>query len=109
MPAQGQALQCGIYRAPVGHYWAERKYLSDYRDIRTFQEIYELISRESELVTSGFAGSDAATDIIEHRNPLCFESLRDYFHRMIQGLHNKSGNDIVRFKEDLKIAAKELV
>lgn len=47
--------------------------------------------------------------LIEFRNPLCFESIRDYFHTMTRSVYKKFGNDINGFKEGLKVISKELI
>ncbi len=47
--------------------------------------------------------------LMDYRSPLCFESLRDYFHTMTRGVYKKYGSDIDRFKEGLGAVAKELI
>jgi translation initiation factor 2B subunit (eIF-2B alpha/beta/delta family) len=66
------------------------------------------VQKESQLVIDFFA-SDADLRLIHFRTPLCFESIRDYFHTMTRGVYKKHGSDIGRFREGLRVVAKELI
>ncbi len=78
-------------------------------EINTLQEIHEVIKKESEEIIGHFQKEKNDHKLIEYRNPLCFESLRQYFLTMTRGVYKKCGSDIGKFKEGLKSTSKELI
>jgi hypothetical protein len=68
--------------------------LPPHSGISTLQEIYEVIQKESQLLIDSFSREGAQLKALEYRDPLCFESLRDYFHAMTRGVYKKHGSDI---------------
>jgi hypothetical protein len=53
-----------------------------------------VIQKESQLLIDSFSREGAQLKALEYRDPLCFESLRDYFHAMTRGVYKKHGSDI---------------
>ncbi len=45
--------------------------------------------------------------LIDNKNPLCFNSIKEYFLQILRVVHRKYGNDIAKFKEGLKHTSKE--
>jgi hypothetical protein len=70
--------------------------------------VYEVVQKEYQLVIDFFA-SEADLRLIDFRTPLCFESIRDYFHTMTRGVYKKHGSEIAKFREGLRAVAKELI
>ena len=45
--------------------------------------------------------------LIDNKNPLCFNSIKEYFLQILRVVHRKYGKDIAKFKEGLKHTSKE--
>lgn len=70
--------------------------------------MYEVVQKETQMVIDFFSG-EGDLGLINFRTPLCFESIRDYFHTMTRGVYKKHGSDLAKFREGLRAVAKELI
>ena len=77
-------------------------------DITTLQEIHEVIQKESQLIVAHFTNHTEDLSLIEHRTPLCFESITGYFHSMTRGVYKRHGSHIPTFKQGLEGTAAQL-
>lgn len=78
-------------------------------EITTFQEINDLIYKDTNLLIKYFEDHPHEIEFMERKNPLCLESMRDYLLRLFRVVAKVSGNDIKKFITNLKAAFRKQV
>ena len=78
-------------------------------EITTFQEINDLIYKDTNLLIKYFEDHPHEIEFMERKNPLCLESMRDYLLRLFRVVSNVTGNLIKNFITNLKAAFRKQV
>ena len=68
--------------------------LIDRPNIETFQEMNDIIQKDTDQLISYFIENPDNTSLIEKKNPLCIEAMRDYLYRLFREVHKQCGHDI---------------
>ena len=78
----------------------------DNSSISTFQEINDIIKLGTDHLIDYFIKNPSEQVLIEKKNPLCIEAVRDYLYRLFRGVQKKCGHDLHLFLEGLKATFK---
>lgn len=65
--------------------------------ITTFQEINDLIYKDTSAIIKHFSDHPEDIEFIERKNPLCLESMRDYLLKLFRVVLKVCGHDIKKF------------